>query len=121
MIDAFAMHAPPPRTVPQCRLVWLLWLALLLPIAQVTATWHALSHTGVATVDAAGGKQAPHTAHCDLCLSAAAVSGGALAGEPAPLPHPAAHHAAPQAASSGVWLASPTRAYRSRAPPFASR
>lgn len=53
MIDAFAMHAPPPRTVPQCRLVWLLWLALLLPIAQVTATWHALSHTGVATVDAA--------------------------------------------------------------------
>jgi hypothetical protein len=116
----FAMRAHRPRTVPQRRLVWLLWLALLLPVAQAAATWHALSHTRVDTGPESDGKQALHTGHCDLCLTAAAVSGGALPGAPLSLPLPATRHAAPTAVVGGVSLARPVRAYLSRAPPFAS-
>jgi len=113
------MRAPLSRCVRQPGLVWLLWAALLLPIAQTATTWHALS---VARADGsdAHGKQWLHHAHCDFCLTAAALSGGALPGEPPPSPHPTGRHEAPQATSSGVWFAFPTWAYRSRAPPFAS-
>ena len=111
------MRAHPSRAVLQRHLVWLLWLALLLPVAQVAATWHTLSHAGVDKGDAQD-KPAHHQTQCELCLTAAAVTGNAPPDERPPLPHPAVRHAAPQAASSGVWFAPPTRAYRSRAPPF---
>jgi hypothetical protein len=94
-----------------------LWLALLLPLAQSVATWHAHSHT---RLDAAGsneGKQAVHDTHCDLCLTAAAVTGGAMAGEPPALPLHALGHRAPPSDGASVWLASPAHPYRSRAPP----
>lgn len=61
---------------------WLLWLALLLPIAQALAGVHALSH-------AAGDRQddgVAHLVHCDLCLTAANLAGGAPPAEPGPLP-----------------------------------
>ena len=43
-MHGFAMHAHRSRAVPRRHLVWLLWLALLLPVAQAAASWHALSH-----------------------------------------------------------------------------
>ncbi|MFG6432545.1 hypothetical protein [Roseateles sp. LYH14W] len=64
---------------------WLLWLALLLPIAQAMAGVHALSHAGHDQDDAI-----VHLVDCDLCLTAAHLAGGAAAAEPAPLPAGAA-------------------------------
>ena len=112
------MRTPALRTALQRRFSWLLWLALLLPLAQTAAAWHSLSHVGAdATADADGNK-ALHTTHCDLCLVAAAVGGGALPSSAQRLPHPTAHHAAPHAEFHDVWLPSPTPVYLSRAPPF---
>ena len=102
------------------HLVWLVWLALLLPVAQAAANWHALSHVARDTAPGTDDPQALHLTHCDLCLTAAAVSGGALASEPPPTPSlAAARYAVPQAAPSGVRLAFSAPAYLSRAPPLA--
>jgi len=61
---------------------WLLWLALILPLAQAMAGVHALSHvTGERQDDGIA-----HLVHCDLCLTAANLAGGAPAAEPGPLP-----------------------------------
>ena len=117
-IGAFTMHALRSRIVSQRHFAWLLWLALLLPMAQAAATWHALSHIGIDTSGEVDGKQAQHASHCDLCLTAAAVTGGALPGTPPSLPLLAARHQAPQAAFASLWLALPTLAYLSRAPPL---
>jgi len=114
------MRASRPATVPQRRFVWLLWLALLLPMAQASAAWHALTHARPDASGAADGKQALHQNHCDLCLTAAVVSGGALAGEPVSLSHPTARHELPHAVSSCVWQPAPPSPYHSRAPPLAS-
>src|SRR4051794_39543302 len=57
------------------RLIWSLLLALLLPLAQVAAAAHELSHVQAASE--AGSKSAPVVAHCDFCAVAAAISGGA--------------------------------------------
>jgi len=98
-------------------LPWLLWLALLLPLAQTAAAWHAYSHVREVVrlheVDA----QAPHAALCDLCLTAAAAGGGALPGSPPALTFAVIGHDLPQPAAVGVWQAPVSRAYRSRAPP----
>ena len=114
------MHASRIRTVSRRRFVWLLWLALLLPIAQFAATWHTLSHTGPDSSGGADGRHALHPTHCDLCLIAAAVDGGAPLAEPPSLTHPTTRHELPQTAFGGGWVASPAQAYRSRAPPLAS-
>ena len=60
---------------------WLLWLAFLLPIAQAMAGVHALSHVSDSRDDGIA-----HLVHCDLCLTAADLAGGAPAAEPGPLP-----------------------------------
>ncbi len=94
---------------------------LLLPVAQVTASWHALSH---AQADASGARDpryAPHLAHCDLCLIAAAIDGGMPLGEPPLLRQEVSRQERPRAAPVTFWVASPARAYLSRAPPIASR
>ena len=108
------------RTVSQRRFTWLLWLALLLPVAQLAASWHVVSHVGSEAGGEAAGKQAAHPTHCDLCLTAAAIGSGAPVASVPALVHPAVRHVAPSIAFVGVWLASPARAYRSRAPPVAS-
>jgi hypothetical protein len=72
---------------------WLLWLALLLPIAQAMAGVHALSHVGDRQDDSI-----VHLVDCDLCLTAAHLAGGAPAAAPAVLPAGPATHAAPQPA-----------------------
>lgn len=65
---------------------WLLWLALLLPIAQAMAGVHALSHLGSDRRD----DGIAHLVHCDLCLTAANLAGGAPSAGPGPLPASAA-------------------------------
>jgi hypothetical protein len=102
-------------------LSWLFWLVLLLPVAQAAAAWHGYSHLRAETGEREPGKQAPHTVQCDLCLTAAAVIGGALTGRPPSLAVVAARHALPQPAATSVWQALPALAYLSRAPPSALR
>ena len=61
--------------------IWLLWLALLLPVAQAMAGVHALSHVGDRQDDGVA-----HLVHCDLCLTAADLASGAPAAESGPPP-----------------------------------
>ncbi len=69
---------------------WLLWLALILPIAQAMAGVHALSHAGER-----GDDGLVHLVDCDLCLVAAHLGAGAPAAPPPPLPTCPVAHAAP--------------------------
>jgi hypothetical protein len=116
-----AMHSLHRRNaVSQRHLVWLLWLMLLLPVAQVTASWHALSHVETDASGARDPRHALHLTHCDLCLTAAAVDGGVPLAEPPALKPGVARHEVPQTAPVAFWVASPARAYLSRAPPIAS-
>jgi hypothetical protein len=100
-------------------MAWLLWLALLLPFAQAAANWHAISHVQASTSTDPDSKQSLHFAHCDLCLTAAAVTGGGPASQAPDIPlHVAAHEAPVRVATTPV-AAAPIRRYLSRAPPFA--
>ncbi|MFZ4480047.1 MAG: DUF2946 family protein [Rhodoferax sp.] len=100
------------------HLVWLLWLVLLLPIAQTAATWHVLSHVNSDRVDEIDGQQAIHQGHCDLCLSAAALIGGA----PALLSPVLVAARAPREPAvtepAAIELPVALRSYQSRAPPI---
>jgi hypothetical protein len=94
------------------RRAWLLWLALLLPLAHATALWHGYSHgvgqqhAGANTVQfakpwsASADPDTAHTGACELCLAAAGVlSAGPLAQVaclPADVTHPCALSASPQ-------------------------
>lgn len=109
------------RSDSQRRLAWLLWFALLVPIAQLGAAWHAFSHDRADASRPLDDKKTPTQTHCDLCLSAAAIGSGAPLGETPVWAAPAAVHVLPQVAVVDVWLALTARAYRSRAPPFAFR
>lgn len=100
--------------------MWLLWLVLLLPLAQTAATLHLLSH---ATADLAGksgtidGKLAIEHAQCNLCLTAAALVGAAPPVAPPFLPQSTALHQSPKTVFSSFWPAPAVPAYQSRAPP----
>lgn len=109
----------PTRHARRHSITWLFCLALLLPMAQLAAQWHGLSHR---LVDAGTGTQAEHKlgllpGHCDLCFSAASLGSGALSSVVLPVQGPAVRHALPLLTRASVWLAAPARAYRSRAPP----
>lgn len=111
------MRAICPQPLLYRSLSWLVWLAMLLPTAQSAATWHAYSH---GLQDANGqqeDRQAPHTDHCSLCLTAAGMSCGALLAAQPSLPVSTARFELPQIAADSVWLAPATQAYLSRAPP----
>lgn len=100
-------------------LTWVLWLALLLPLAQLAAGQHRLAH---ALADAANpAKLAAHLATCDQCLAAAAVGSAAPAPVVALPALPPLRHAVPQVGRSTPRLAPPTRHYLIRAPPNAPR
>jgi hypothetical protein len=112
-----SMQADRFRFTPH-SLGWLLWLALLVPVAQVTATGHGLSHARVVSAGAADEKGAPHSNYCSVCLSAAAITaGGAAISEPARLFLTAIRHIAPVASFASVVLAVRAASYLSRAPP----
>ncbi|WP_374562904.1 DUF2946 family protein [Ideonella sp.] len=113
------MRATRLTTTSRRHLGWLLWLALLLPLAQAAANWHAVSH---AATTAAGSEpdsdsKALHASSCALCLGAAAIGHGALPSAPPGLPLLVSSHAAPQADLHGGHHATHWPAYRSRAPP----
>ena len=115
------MHGSRKTTYPRHRFVWLLWLALLLPLAQTAANLHVLSHAISDVTGESGpadGKQALHPAQCALCLTAAALVGGAPPVSPPCLPQLAQTHEQPAALCAGVWFAPTVTAYESRAPPF---
>lgn len=97
--------------------MWLLWLALLIPVAQTLATSHALSHSQLETIGE-GGNKGLHTTLCGLCLSATSLSNAAPAGSPLLLPEWIARHEAPPVNSNRVAFSVTARAYESRAPPF---
>ena len=96
--------------------VALLWLALLVALAQTLAVAHASTHGPDETPSQAAGKHPGSLAHCLSCIVAAAVGGApppassvpiAIAAESAPLRvAPPVSHAAPQ-----------PRPYAIRAPP----
>ena len=128
------MRSTPHRLPRRFSLSWLMWLALLLPLAQSAAQWHGLSHyateagaadlsrqTGAQTGAQMGGRTdgqaAGHVPGCDLCLAGAALDSGSLLSTLPGLLLPTVRHAAPLVAAPGVWLPLLARAYLSRAPP----
>ena len=111
------MSAPQLNNFSQRRFAWLLGLVLLLPLAQSAATWHLLSHVQPVQYEQPGDDQAIHLGHCDLCLTAAAIAGGALPVQStlsAPILAPSV---APASRSSTIWIGWLLRPYESRAPP----
>jgi hypothetical protein len=112
------MRAPRSPLISRRCLAWLVWLGLLLPVAQVGAAVHALSH---ARPDDSLVAKLPQGGHCDLCLLGAAVGGAAPPAQLAPLPPVATRHDIAPADFADVWSGVPAQPYRSRAPPDASR
>ena len=55
----------------------LLWLALVLALAQVIAIRHAYTHVTGETTSQSGGKHPGGLAHCDACIAAVALGGAA--------------------------------------------
>jgi hypothetical protein len=55
----------------------LLWLALVLALAQVAAIRHAYSHTPGEATTQSGSKHPGGLAHCDACVAAVALGAGA--------------------------------------------
>ena len=103
----------------RASLTWLVWLALLLPVAQYAAALHGLSH---AVQQSQGDdKQAPHFAHCELCVTAAEVASGALPALAPALAAPAARYAAPAVTARPGHRAQAALPYFSRGPPFTPR
>jgi hypothetical protein len=109
------------RAILQRRFAWLLWLAMLLPMAQMAAMSHSYSHANQEGSTQADGKQALVHTHCDLCASAAALIAGAAPLTPPGVPQVAARHEVPADRSGDVWPSYFVSAYQSRAPPFALR
>ncbi len=112
------MHPARRKLFSHRHLVWLLWLVLLLPLAQTAATWHVLSHLNSDPVVEGDGQKAIHQGHCDLCLSAAALIGGAPLASSPRLPQADEFQEAAVADLRDIFLLAPSRAYDSRAPPF---
>ena len=55
----------------------LLWLALVMALAQLAAIRHAYSHTPEQASTQSGGKHPGGLAHCDACIAAVALGAGA--------------------------------------------
>ena len=106
------------------RFIWLLWLVFLLPIAQNAANLHVLSHALADRFDASldtAGKNAAQPAHCDICLTAAALAGAAPPMALPVLPRLQTPHQRPHAIAHAVRSTRTIAAYQSRAPPFSLR
>src|SRR5262245_39195506 len=113
------MRPTPQRTVTRRRFAWLLWLALLLPIAQATAAGHALSHLGTpaGSSELDGKKALTQHADCALCAIAAAMGASAPPSTPPTWPQLAARHENAQGLLVSFAPGPSVRAYHSRAPP----
>ncbi len=122
-----AMDPTRRRSPSSLRAVWLLWLALLLPLAQSVASAHAHAHAHAheragtsARGDADPADLAEHAAPCDLCLLAAALASGPLLSAGAPAWLQPGFEPAPQSAATGVWPGQAVLGYQSRAPPVSA-
>jgi hypothetical protein len=98
--------------LPRVARSWLLWLALILPIAQAMAGVHGLSHIR----DRADDGLAQWT-HCDLCLAAADLGAGAPAAEPVAPLAVQGMHATPRLAATRAPRAAQPGLPPARAPP----
>jgi hypothetical protein len=92
---------------------------MLLPLAQMAANWHAQSHWD--TERSTSTKDLLASAHCGVCLSAAAVTGGGAASTPLVVAHAPPRQRVAPPAPGPRWSAPLLRAYQSRAPPFSLR
>lgn len=114
------MFSTPLSTFSQRHFVWLLWLVLLLPMGQTAATWHVLSHVHSSQAAEEDGQQGIHQDHCDLCLSAATLIGGAPLAYVSDAPQASGRIEVPLVALHGLFSTAPPQAYNSRAPPFST-
>ena len=112
------MHTVRRNTFAQRHLVWLLWLVLLLPLAQTAASWHLASHLPTKQLTSNEEPQAIHLGDCSLCTSSAALIGGALLATAPALTQALVHFELPIAVLTGVATTPTAIAYESRAPPF---
>lgn len=101
------------------RLAWLLVLVLLLPLAHTVASWHLLSHINAEQAKPSDGNHAIYADHCDLCLTAAELTAGALPVDSVALALVSELAQAPESRPSQVRFVRLQRLYESRAPPFA--
>lgn len=101
---------------------WVLWLALLLPLAQSAAMSHGYSHAGRSPSGQRDTEPALQLqlSHCDLCLAAAALGGGGLAAAGIGRFPPEGPGAVPREPVASVWQRPAPLAYRSRAPPISA-
>jgi hypothetical protein len=99
----------------QRALAWL--LLALLPLAQAVAAGHAVSHLAGGGQGSPDDRQALHAAHCELCITAATVAGGALPATLPVLPPLELAQAAPVVAVADLWSPALVTVYDSRAPP----
>ena len=112
-----AMHTAQHKTFAQRHMQWLLWLVLLLPLAQTLGSWHLVAHLPTQQSTQREDPQALHPDDCSLCTSAAALIGGAPLATPPKLPQTLALFKAPPATRIGIFTAPTAIAYESRAPP----
>ncbi len=96
----------------------LFWLALLLAAAQTIAICHGYGHAPVETSSHSGGKHPGGLAHCNSCIVAAGIGGGA---PPAatPLPAPFVRQPLPLSIAAAESFAPSHQPYTIRAPPIA--
>ena len=111
------MQSGPFHSFTRRHLTWLLWLVLLLPLAQTAASWHVLSHAAAGQTGD-DGTQAIGQERCDLCLNAAVVLGGVPQVTACALALACNAHPNTLFVPPGRILPAPVRAYNSRAPPL---
>lgn len=113
---------PDARTTrPATRLarMTLVWLALVLALAQAVAIRHAYSHEPADAASHAAGKHPGGLAHCNACIAAAAIGG--TAPPSAALVLPALAQQRPElAARTAHYTGAQQRPYAIRAPPLAA-
>ena len=95
------------------RFLWSLLLALILPLAQVAAAAHEVSHIRAPFSEKSG----VPTPHCDVCAVAAAVTGGGAASDAPVLLHAPALQAQPVWHAPAPHTAERFAFFLSRAPP----
>lgn len=96
--------------------VALLWLALVMAIAQTVAVRHAYSHSPDETTSQSAGKHPGGLAHCHSCIAAAAFGAAPPMAAALLLPD-AAQHLPPTVTAAGQRVTPQQRPYAIRAPP----
>ncbi|MBG9389220.1 hypothetical protein [Caenimonas aquaedulcis] len=101
------------------RYAWVLWLALLVPMAQLAAAVHVQSHWSKDAASSLEHKATPADA-CGQCVAVASIAAGGVVTAAAIATLAPAHFALLSWAVAPVLSADPFAGYRSRAPPAAA-